>query len=71
MGYNEVLGQEQYNVPSIKTLYPMGFSRMYDKNCNIMVAVQCAAFLLYLLYRITLAYHVHRTEPGAAHPNNE
>lgn len=58
MGYNEIFGQEEFDLPKYTSLSVLYFNKRYDYNVNVMVALQAFGLAMYLAYNITYAKNV-------------
>jgi hypothetical protein len=58
MGYNEIYGQEGFDLPKYSSLAVLNFNKQYDYNVNVMVALQAFGLVMYLAYNITYGKHV-------------
>lgn len=58
MGYNEVYGQEEFDLPKYASVGVLNFNKQYDYNVNVMVALQALGLLMYLFYNITYRKNV-------------
>ncbi len=52
LGYSELYGQEDFDLPKYSSFNVLSFSKRYDYNVNIMISLQCLAlFMNVLTYR--------------------
>jgi hypothetical protein len=53
MGYNEIFGQEEFDLPKYASIGVLNFNKQYDYNVNVMVALQGIGLLMYVFYKVT------------------